>query len=995
MTPFLTEMRKELALTVTDFNAWLGVISSGSDADAGFLEAFESYGAQVERIGTTADMLGMPGLNVWCRHLNTMLMSLAMVDADKRAAASSYLQGWPLLVDAYLLAPADFDASLAMAEYLSSATLPAKLNDTDGIELIGELTTPPVMPAELVADLEAASKPAEVTLADISLALSEDADRDVYNAFIDEAPGNLAIFSDLTANIARGNASADDFRNAKRIAHSLKGSASIVGLRGIASIGHYTEDVLEFFEQNPMTPPRAIGLALADASDCLSQMVGFLQGAEDEPDNAYAVLSNIVSWANRIKAGDIEASLEIEKFETIDAGIPDSAAIAPSLAPLPTPPQTAQHRARLDSSIKPTTSAGASSAKPDTQAAAKVAIDPEASLRVPVKTVDELFRLVGELTTKLGQLESRVTTADTRAKALLKQNITVQERVVDLEKMVQLRGLSLHKIAHQPDGEGGHTASDENNASFDPLELDRYNELHGATRSLVEVCADAREIGVALEDDVANIQHDLRQQNQLNKDLQFQVISTRMTPVESLAARLMRNVRQTCQQTGKEASLIITGGNILVDGDVLNKLADPLLHILRNAVDHGIEDAATREIGRKPRGGLIKLDFTRQGSSVTVHVKDDGRGLDYARIRDKALLNGLISNEQNFSNAELARLTLLPGFSTRSEVSEISGRGVGMDVVASRLQELKGSVEIHSESGLGCEITLRFQASLITQQSLLVEAAHQIFAIPIHNIEQALSPLEGDLSNRANVWMLRLNNVEHEVVDLAKLTGYPSVPLNEKIIAAHPKVLIRVDGGSVAVLVDKVVDSRDLIVKNMGRYLPNVHGISGAALLGDGTVVPLLNVQELVAKPIVVSSAAAQLAEAAKKQTRRVLVVDDSLSVRKSLTQLLEDSAFEVVGAGDGLDAIRMLETFKPHVICTDLEMPNMNGLELTEHLRRRADTRDLPIIMITSRSMDKHRDQAKRAGVDFYVTKPYTDADLLQQVRMAMQPKEKVAANV
>ena len=993
MTPFLTEMRKELALTVPDFNAWLNIISSESDADVAFMEAFESYGAQVERIGMTADMLGMPGLNAWCRHLNTMLMSVAMLDADKRAAAGLYLQGWPSLVDAYLLAPADFDTSLAMAEYLTAATLPTTLDDTDGIELIGELTTPPVMPAELVADLEAASKPAEVTLADVSLALSDDADRDVYNAFIDEAPGNLATFSDLTANIARGDASADDFRNAKRIAHSLKGSASIIGLRGIASLGHYTEDVLEFFEQHPIKPPRAIGRALADASDCLSQMVGFLQGAEDEPDNAYAVLSNIVSWANRIKANDIEAALENEALETIDAGMPDSLVITP------TPTQIPDHRAQFDSPKTPTASPVAlttkATTKPTAQAAAKVATDAEASLRVPVKTVDELFRLVGELTTKLGQLESRVVTANTRAKGLLKQNITVQERVVDLEKMVQLRGLSLHKIPHQPGGEGGNTSSDDNDASFDPLELDRYNELHGATRSLVEVCADAREISVALEDDVANIQHDLRQQNQLNKDLQFQVISTRMTPVESLSARLMRNVRQTCQQTGKEAALVITGGNILVEGDVLSKLADPLLHILRNAVDHGIEDAATRETGRKPRGGLINLDFTRQGSSVTVHIKDDGMGLDYARIRDKALLNGLITIEQNLSNPELARLTLLPGFSTRNEVSEISGRGVGMDVVASRLQELKGSVEIQSESGHGCEITLRFQASLIAQQSLLVEAAHQIFAIPIHNIEQALSPLEGDISSRADVWKLRLNNVEHEVVDLAKLTGYPSATLTENIIAAHPKVLIRVDGSSVAVLVDKVVDSRDLIVKNMGRYLPKVHGVSGAALLGDGTVVPLLNVQELVMKPIAVSSAAAQLAEAAKKQTRRVLVVDDSLSVRRSLTQLLEDSAFEVAGAGDGLEAIRMLETFKPHVICTDLEMPNMNGLELTEHLRRRDDTGDLPIIMITSRSMDKHRDQAKRAGVDFYVTKPYTDADLLQQVRLAMQTKAKITADV
>ncbi len=968
MTPFLSEMRKELALALPDFNAWLATIAAAAD-DAGFMEAFEGYGGQVERIGMTAEMLGMPGLNTWCGHLNAMLMSVAMLDTDERVKATAYLQSWPPLVDAYLLAPADFDASLAMAEYLTISTAPHHLDETTGIELIGQLTTPPVLPAELVADLEAANKPAEVTQADVSLTLSDDADRDVYNAFIDEAPGNLATFAELTSHIARGIASVDDFRNAKRIAHSLKGSASIVGLRGIASLGHYTEDVLEFFEQNPVKPPRAIGVALADASDCLSQMVGFLQGAEDAPGNAYAVLSTMVAWANKIKAGELELAGEHDDLilaELVSSGSEINEATT-EIAPAP--------RAS-------TTTAAIST--PAATPRANAPTEQDANLRVPVKTVDELFRLVGELTTKLGQLESRVMTANGRAKGLLKQNITVQQRVLDLEKMVLLRGLSLHA-----------PSSEDTDSTFDPLELDRYNELHGATRSLVEVCADAREISIALEDDVASIQHDLTQQNQINKDLRFQVISTRMTPVESLVARLTRNVRQTCQQTGKDAELVITGRDILVDGDVLNKLADPLLHILRNAVDHGIEDGAMREAHGKPRRGLINLAFTRQGSSVMVHIKDDGNGLDYARIRDKALISGLISVEQNFSNAELARLTLLPGFSTRDAVSEISGRGVGMDVVVSRLQELKGSVEIQSESGHGCEVTLRFQASLITQQSLLVGSAQQIFAIPIHNIEQALSPLQGEISSHGDEWNLRLNDVDHAVVDLAKLSGYPSASLTKETIAAHPKVLIRVDGASVAVLVDKVIDSRDLIVKNMGRYLPKVHGVSGAALLGDGTVVPLLNVQELLAKPVAVSSAAAQLAEAAKQQTRRVLVVDDSLSVRKSLTQLLEDSAFEVAGANDGLDAIRMLEDFKPHVICTDLEMPNMNGLELTEHLRRRSDTRELPIIMITSRSMDKHRDQAKRAGVDYYVTKPYTDAELLQQVRVAMQADTKAAVEV
>jgi chemotaxis protein histidine kinase CheA/ActR/RegA family two-component response regulator len=966
MTPFLAEMRKELALAKADFSNWLATISTASADDTAFMEAFESYGGQVERIGMTAEMLGMPGLNTWCGHLNAMLMSVAMLEGDDRVKASAYLHQWPELLDSYLAEPADFDASLALAEYLTIPAAPQPLDETVGIELIGQLTTPPVLPAELAADLEAASKPSEVTPNDVLLVLAEDADRDVYNAFIAEAPGSLATFAELTAHISRGNASIDDFRNAKRIAHSLKGSASIVGLRGIASLGHYTEDVLEFFEQNPVKPPRAIGIALADASDCLSQMVGYLQGEDEEPDNAYAVLSNMVAWANKIKAGDLEGDVALPEIAT------------------PVGDDTADVRTPLLSPASP---------KPVTKAPLKSAADQDASLRVPIKTVDELFRLVGELTTKLGQLENRVTTANLRAKGLLKQNITVQQRVLDLEKMVLLRGLSLHKP----------NAEDES-ATFDPLELDRYNELHGATRSLVEVCADAREISIALEDDVANIQHDLTQQNQINKDLRFQVISTRMTPVESLAARLTRNVRQTCQQTGKDAELIITGRDILVDGDVLNKLADPLLHILRNAVDHGIEDGALRESHGKPARGLINLDFTRQGSSVMVHVKDDGKGLDYARIRDKALINGLISAEQNFTNPELARLTLLPGFSTRDAVTEISGRGVGMDVVVSRLNELKGSVEIHSEFGQGCEVILRFQASLITQQSLLVESAAQIFAIPIHNIEQALSPLLGEVVytplfgeavRDGSEWKLRLNELEHDVIDLAALSGYPSAALSKEHIETHPKVLIRVGTVSVAVLVDKVVDSRDLIVKNMGRYLPKVHGISGAALLGDGTVVPLLDVPALLAKPVAVSSAAAQLAKAALKQTRRVLVVDDSLSVRKSLTQLLEDSAYEVVGAGDGLDAIRVLEKFKPHVICTDLEMPNMNGLELTEHLRRRDDTRELPIIMITSRSMDKHRDQAKRAGVDFYVTKPYTDAELLLQVSQAMQNNIKATIEV
>jgi chemotaxis protein histidine kinase CheA/ActR/RegA family two-component response regulator len=957
MTPFLAEMRKELQLVLPDFERWLHTIGHAQADDPSFMDAFEAYGGQVERTGTTAEMLGMPGLNAWCTHLNSNLMSVAMLEGDARANAAAYFLKWPALIDRYLDTPADFDASLALAEFLTVADAPQPLDETAGVELIGQLTVPPVVPEELMAAVAEAEKPIEVTPADVSLVLSEDADRDVYHAFIDEAPANLATFAELTAHIAAGNASTDDLRTAKRIAHSFKGSASIVGLRGIASLGHYTEDILEYFEQNPVKPPRALGLTLVDASDCLSQMVGHLQGDESEPENAFAVLSSVVTWANMVKSGEI-------------ATVADDHVVASQLVTAE-PAASTPLSASFDDTI-------VAKAAPAAQAAAKpaaTAADAGAALRVSVKTVDELFRLVGELTTKIGQLETRIANARARSRTLLKQNLAVQQRVMELDNLVVLRGLSLQK-----------TTSDDGEAKFDPLEMDRYNELHGATRALVETTADAREIANALEEDVATIATDLAQQNQINKDLRHQVISTRMTPVESLAARLTRNVRQTCQQTGKDAELIITGGDILVDGDVLNKLADPLLHILRNAVDHGIESPGLREAHGKPARGRINLDFSRQGSSVRVRIADDGKGLDYGRIRDKALMNGLITHNQQLTQAELARLTLLPGFSTRDQVTEISGRGVGMDVVASRLNELKGTVELHSEPDHGCEVTLRFQASLITQQTLLVEAAEQTFAVPIHNIEQAVPPGSGETLQDGNHWVLHLQDRSFPIRDLATLTGFPTATLTSEHVASRPKVIIHSESGNVAVMVDRVIDTRDLIVKSLGRFLPHVHGISGTTLLGDGAVVPLLNVPELLAEPVVVSQAAVQMAEAARKQARRVLVVDDSLSVRKSLTQLLEDAAFEVVGAGDGLDAIRTLESFNPHVICTDLEMPNMNGLELTEHLRRREDTREMPIIMITSRSMDKHREQARRAGVDYYVTKPYTDQELLSQVRQAVQ---------
>ncbi len=944
LTPFFSEMRKELAQTTADFERWTNAMATAANDDPQLMEALEDYATQLERTGQTAGLIGLAGLGAWCAALNGILPGIIFLQQDARALACRHLAAWPALVDGYLQDPANFNASMALAEYLSNPLLAQSFDESARLDLIELLTTPPLVPEELVAQLDGADTPASVSIVDISLAVPENADREVYDAFLDEAPGNVERFAALTSRIAAGHADIDDMRNAKRIAHSFKGSASIVGIRGVAALGHHTEDVLEYFEKNPVKPPRALGRSLVMASDCLAQMVGYLRGDEDEPENSFEVLNQIVAWANKVKSGDIANMTDDGDVE-----------VQPALHDVPRPEVSA-------------------AAAPETEA--------QATLRVPVNTVDEIFRLVGEMTAVIARVESQVANVNARAAALLSHNYAVRQQVTDIEKIVMLRGLSLARTETGKDG------------SFDPLELDRYTELHGVTQALVEVTADAREMTGSLEAGVASLRNEVVQQANINKELQYQVAATRLAPANVLTARLMRNVRQTCQQTGKQARLVITGGEIQIDGDVLNKLADPLLHILRNAVDHGIELPEERTIAGKPPEGTVKLDFSRQGSGIIVTIRDDGRGLDYARVRAKAVERNLIRGEQQLTYPELARLVLLPGFSTRDQVNEISGRGVGLDVVASRLASIKGTVELGSEPGNGCEVVLRFQASLVTQHTLLVEAGKQVFAIPIHYIKEAFPAGLGrvhyaESAREKNTgsagWQFIMRDESFPLHDLSLLTGYPSPPPGSERFAAMPKVLIRTIDGIKAILVDKLIDSRSVMVKSMGKYLPRVHGLSGVTILGDGSLVPLLNVPELLASPIAVK-AAADLAAAARRQVRRILVVDDTLSVRRGLMQLFQDAAYEVRGAGDGMEAIRVLKSFDPHIICTDLEMPNMNGMELAQHLRLEKTTRHLPIIMITSRSTEKHREQALRAGVDIYLTKPYTDTDLLRHVHTALQ---------
>jgi len=462
-------------------------------------------------------------------------------------------------------------------------------------------------------------------------------------------------------------------------------------------------------------------------------------------------------------------------------------------------------------------------------------------------------------------------------------------------------------------------------------------------------------------------------------------------PIKSIIARLERIVRQTCRSTEKLADLVMVGGDILIDGDVLTKLLDPLMHILRNSIDHGMELPADRVASGKPETGTVTIRCYRQGNNIVVKCEDDGRGLNFERIRQIAVDRGLVTENQELSPRELSRLILIPGFSTKGAVTQVSGRGVGMDVVHTSILELKGSLEIESETGRGSAIILILPMTLVTEHVLLVGVTTQKFALPTHHLAQALTPDSGEFRRIGDSLNFHMDKNAYPVItlgDLLGLAGSPPSTENE----TRPLVLVKGESSITAVIVDYLYDSRHLVSKTMGRYVKKVRGVAGASILGDGSVVAMIDLPELLRQPaqslMPSSSNDGEISTAAALGVPNIMIVDDSLSVRKVLSQLIEDNGFQTMLAKDGLEAVEQVSQRKPDVMLVDMEMPRMNGIELTAHIRANEATKHIPIFMITSRTTEKHRQLAKEAGVSAYLTKPYQDTELLALINDALRNK-------
>ena len=924
----LTALADELAGLAPDLAATYDSGSTGEPSAA--VSANESYVASVSRLSEAAGYMGLGGVQRIAACVLSHLENINADDHDARVLVRPFFVDWAQLLEAHLrnaTAEGPVDSLIA---HFGGGWVPMPLDEFALIELRAELLAASGIGAALDETEQAA--PEALEAGDLSLDISGDVDAALIDAFLHDSPPQAAEITQSLQGWIANPAHSELLRNAKRAAHTLKGSANILGIRGVAKLAHRLEDILEICESENTPPSSLRAQALMSAADCLEQMVATVAGEDSAPENALGVVAMLDAARNN-------ESSDTVRQRALEA--PAIGAPAPPMAPV----------ARGEA---------------------------KATTRVPTELLDNLVRMVGEITIKIGELEQELKSAAGHSRQLVEQDRSIQKRLFEMEHAVDVRGVAARHKLH---------AVEPAHPDFDSLEMDQYNEVQSLTRALIEETTDARDLGIGLKDELAGLAGILHQQQRLMRELQHLTSQTRMAPVETIVPRLQRNVRQTAAATNKQASLVVVGAEILVDADVLNQLIDPLLHILRNAVDHGLEPPEERESVGKPRAGTITLIVARRGQVVTVQVADDGRGLNLGDIRAKAIERGMLAADATPSEAEIARLTLLPGFSTRDAVTEISGRGVGLDVVATRLRALSGSIDIRSETGHGLTIELRFQASLVATHALFVRDGGQIFGIASHAVRRAIPAVAVQLTHENGALFTIVDDMKYPAHELGMLTGMRPATAPER----RNLVLVDSETGPIGVLVDAVLDANELVTRPTGRWLKRIPGVAGIGLTGNGSVIPLLDIAELARSPRDHAMRAAAEARSHAKELRRsrVLVVEDSMSVRRAVATLLEDQGYDVAQARDGLEAVKAMEAARPDVLLTDLEMPNMNGLELTAHVRSRPELASLPVIMITSRSMDKHRRQAMASGVNVYLTKPYTDQELLQHVANAVTGRE------
>ncbi|MGH8149374.1 MAG: Hpt domain-containing protein [Steroidobacteraceae bacterium] len=600
--------------------------------------------------------------------------------------------------------------------------------------------------------------------------------------------------------------------------------------------------------------------------------------------------------------------------------------------------------------------------------------------RVDAELLDQLLNIASEVSISRARLEQQMGSFEFNLGELSRTVTRLKEQLRKLELETETQ------ILHRHEDEAGHRSD------FDPLELDRYSTIQQFSRALAETASDVASIQQLLETMAQDTQNLLQQQARTVTELQNGLMRTRMVPFQRHVQRLARIVRQAAADTDKRAELMVEGASGELDRQVLERMLPPFEHMLRNAVVHGIEKPEDRTARGKSASGTIRLALQREGAEVTVKISDDGAGMNLAAIREKGAALGLVAPGRTLSDEDAMQLILEPGFSTAGTVTQQAGRGVGMDVVATEIKRLGGALHMETRAGEATEFTIRLPFTLAISHALVVRTGDEFYALPLPTVEGVLRLSKAEVSQHLghDVPAFEHGGQKYRFQHLATFVGLEPSELPEADITI-PVVLVRAGEHSTALIADELIGSREIVVKPVGPQISSIRGISGATILGDGRIVIILDIGALV-RGEWRGRAPAVVREKADRRTL-ALVVDDSITVRRVTQRLLERNGMRVLAARDGLDALTVLEEHVPDVILLDIEMPRMDGYEVAAHVRGDPRLKDVPIIMITSRTGEKHRARAIELGVDDFLGKPYQEAQLLDAIAPLVERRRDAGA--
>ncbi|MCU1284368.1 MAG: putative Chemotaxis protein CheA modulated with response regulator receiver region (Modular protein) [Acidobacteriales bacterium] len=837
---------------------------------------------------------------------------------------------------------------------------------------------------------------------------------EILEFFVPEAEEHLQIVQDCLLAL-EANPNPEDINRLFRAMHTVKGSAAQVGLQRIARVAHRAEDLVGRLRDGLLHPSAEIVDICLESVDALKKFL-YNQWADEQ--TMQSAVKSLMTRIARLAPEEIEGE-EAPVAVLPEVHVVEAAVASAEVADTPVATEIEVAHPETDFVARMAASAeakdeveGGGVAKRDITAVAQ-----SKSVRIALERLDRMMNAVGELVINRTRMLGRLAELERLADVLNFSKGRMADKVTEFQEKYEFSRLTSQ--SQQPQypsqsymggGEfpfrggfssysGGYDAS---LAEFSELEMDRYDDFSILSRSLTEISADITEVLTQLDGFVRRVDSDIDEFTKLAHRLQDEITQARMVPIGNLYTRLSRTVRDAAKAANKQVELTLAGAETELDNNIIQQISDPLIHLVRNSVAHGLERHDERYQTGKSDHGNVAVRAYHRGNHIFIEVEDDGRGIDYEKVKQTAIDAGLVSAEDANSLAERDLLEFLfhPGFSTAPRKTELAGRGVGLDVVRANLSSLNGEIEIETSKGHGTRFTLKVPLTLIISQALFIRCGKSTFAMPLSFVEEIRRLKETDIEEVGGKLLTKVRDVVTEIVRLDTQLGLEPV---EPVNGYYRMVIANVAGRQVGIVVEEVLRKDEIVIKSLGEYLRNVKMFPGSTIAPDGSLILLIDVNRLVVgesiehRPLMTSGMAARIfapgavavatgaipvAAIDIVEAEKVIVLaDDSISVRKFVGRMLEKAGYRVKLASDGLEALEIATQIKCDLVVTDLEMPRTNGYELIAHLRQNPQTRNIPVMVVTSRAGAKHRDRAMKEGAAAFMTKPVQDDQFVAAV--------------